>query len=302
MSAGTASTDMERLARVLAGRSIGLALGGGGARGFAHIGLLRAIAEHGIPIDAIGGTSMGASVAAQFAMGRDCEVDLARWPARSSWRSSRTAATRCRSSRFVSAKRIELAGASRFGDVEIEDLWLPFFCVSSNLTNAQVMVHEQGTLWKATHASACLPGFGMPVLHENHLLVDGGLLNNLPTDIMREMGYGTVIASVVSVDSHRDLHRGARAHALGGVPRALRQRPPRRALSEPLRGRGRASLLHGAHVERANARHADVTVHPALQGFGLLQFERMDEIVEAGYQRAHDTLGRWRDFAGELFD
>jgi predicted acylesterase/phospholipase RssA len=164
------------------------------------------------------------------------------------------------------------------------------------------MVHDQGTLWKATQASASLPGFGVPVLYQKNLLVDGGLLNNLPTDIMRRMGYSTVIASVVSVDRtgaftaeriptpwEAFLARFGRGHREVRFP----------SLFEVV---VRASLLHGALVERANAQHADVTVHPALGDFGLLEFERMDEIVEMGYQRAHTTLGRWRDFAGELFD
>jgi NTE family protein/lysophospholipid hydrolase len=295
------SADLDRLARVLAGRSIGLALGGGGARGFAHIGLLRAIAEHGIPVDAIGGTSMGGSIAAQYAMGRDYQT-IATMARKIFLEIKPHRSFTVPFYSFVSAKRLEMAGRVAFGDMEIEDLWLPFFCVSSNLTNAQVMVHKQGTLWKATQASASLPGFGVPVLYQKHLLVDGGLLNNLPTDIMRRMGYGTVIASVVSVDRT-------------GAFTAERVPTPWEAFLAKL-GRGhrevrfpslfevvvRASLLHGAHVERANARHADVTVHPALGDFGLLEFERMDEIVEMGYQRAHTTLGRWRDFAGELFD
>jgi predicted acylesterase/phospholipase RssA len=295
------AADLERLARVLAGRSVGLALGGGGARGFAHIGLLRAIAEHGIPVDAIGGTSMGGSIAAQFAMGRDYQT-ISQMARKIFMEIKPHRSFTIPFYSFVSAKRMELAGRMAFGDTEIEDLWLPFFCVSSNLTNAQVMVHDKGTLWTATQASASLPGFGVPVLHQKNLLVDGGLLNNLPTDIMRRMGYGTVIASVVSVDRtgaftaervptpwDAFLARFGRGHREVRFP----------SLFEVV---VRASLLHGAHVERANARHADVTVHPALGDFGLLEFERMDEIVEMGYQRALGTLGRWKDFAGELFD
>jgi predicted acylesterase/phospholipase RssA/CRP-like cAMP-binding protein len=289
--------DIHRLARGLAGRSIGLVMSGGGARGYAHIGLLRAMEEKGIPIDAVGGTSMGASVAGQCAMGRDAGtiVDYSRKvflevkPHRG---------YRLPLLSLMDSSRFERAGVLAYGEVAIEDLWLPFFCVSSNLTTASVMVHRRGTLWKACLASSSLPGVGIPVLHETHLLCDGGLLNNLPTDIMRAMGHGTVIASAVSCDE-------SSAFTCERVPttwEALRARigRARHAVKFPtlLQVVVRASLLHSTSSERASITEADLSVCPPLEDFSLLDFERIDEIVEAGYRAAEGTIARWPEQLG----
>jgi NTE family protein/lysophospholipid hydrolase len=292
--------DVQRLARVLAGRSVGLVLGGGGARGFAHIGLLRALAESGIPVDAVGGTSMGASIAGQCAMGREAG-DIAA--------TSRKVFLEVKPHRgytvpflsLVNSRRTELAGRVCYGDVEIEDLWLPFFCISSDLTTAEVMVHRRGTLWKAALASSSLPGVGTPVLHERHLLVDGGLLNNLPTDIMRRAGHGTVIASTVSVDE-------SGAFTCERVPttwEAVRARfgAANGAVRFPTLFEVvvRASLLHSAFGERTNVMEADLTVRPAVEQFGLLEFERIDDIVEAGYCSAGAAIAGWRAQSVDIF-
>ena len=290
-------TDIQRIARVLSGRSIGLVMSGGGARGYAHIGLLRAMEEKGIPIDAIGGTSMGASVAGQYAMGRDAStiVDY-----------SRKVFLEVKPHRgyslpllsLLDSSRFERAGVLAYGEVTIEDLWLPYFCVSSNLTTADVMIHRRGTLWKACLASSSLPGVGTPVLCGTHLLCDGGLLNNLPTDIMRAMGHGTVIASAVSCDE-------SGAFTCDRVPtpwEALRSRigRSRAAVKFPtlLQVVVRASLLHSTSSERASITDADLSVCPPLQDFSLLEFERIDEIVDAGYRAAQATITHWPEQLG----
>ena len=289
--------DIQRVARVLAGRSIGLVMSGGGARGYAHIGLLRAMDEMGIPIDAIGGTSMGASVAGQYAMGRDADAIVA---------NSRMVFLEVKPHRgyrlpllsLMDSSRFERAGVLAYGDATIEDLWLPYFCVSSNLATANVMIHRRGTLWKACLASSSLPGVGTPVLYENHLLCDGGLLNNLPTDIMRGMGHGTVIASAVSCDE-------SSAFTCDRVPttwEAVRARigRSRAAVKFPtlLQVVVRASLLHSTSSERASITEADLSVCPPLQDFSLLEFERIDEIVDAGYRAAVGSIAHWPEQLG----
>jgi NTE family protein/lysophospholipid hydrolase len=289
--------DVQRIARVLAGRSIGLVLSGGGARGFAHIGQLRAMAEKGIPIDAVGGTSMGASVAGQYAMGRDVNTIIT---------ATRKVFLEVKPQRgytlplfsLMNSSRFEIAGVLAYGEVAIEDLWLPYFCVSSDLTTANVMVHRRGTLWKAALASSSLPGVGVPVLHENHLLCDGGVLNNLPTDIMRAMGHGTVIASAVSSDE-ADAFTCDRVPTLWQAVRS-RIRGARGAVKFPtiLQVVVRASLLHSTSSERASIVDADLSVCPALQQFGLLEFERIEEIVDVGYRAAEGAIAHWPERLG----
>jgi NTE family protein/lysophospholipid hydrolase len=293
--------DIQRLARMLAGQSVGLVLGGGGARGFAHIGLLRALSEAGIPVDAIGGTSMGSSIAGQYALGRTPQEIAS---------TSRRVFLEVKPHRgftlpilsLVDPRRAERASRIWFGDIEIEDLWLPFFCVSSNLTTAETMVHKRGPLWFAALASSSLPGVGVPVLYRGQLLVDGALLNNLPTDVMRRMGYAAVIASAVSVDE-------SGAFTCDRVPttweamRARFGRAKNGAARFPtiLEVVLRASLLHSASRELANALEADLTVRPAVEGFSLMEFDRIDEIVDAGYKKASDTIAQWRHEKPHLF-
>ena len=187
-------SDMERLGRIIAGRAVGVALSGGGARGFAHVGALEALDQAGIPVDIICGTSMGALMAAQYAVGwdfqtmrkkngavvREMGIDLT-FPIVSL--SSGTA--------LVRALKLFL------GDVNIEDLWQPFFCVSSNLTRAQVRVHARGSLRRAVQASAA-PGIFPPVEDGGDLLVDGAFLSNLPADILSARHRVKIIAVDVS--------------------------------------------------------------------------------------------------------
>jgi NTE family protein/lysophospholipid hydrolase len=287
--------DFARLARALSGQTIGVVLGGGGARGFAHIGLLAALTEGGIPIDAIGGTSMGATIAAQFAMGLSREQMIA-INRRIFLEVKPHKAYTIPLLALVSTSRSEVAGRLAFGDTQIEDLWLPYFCVSSNLSTAEVMVHRRGTLWKATLASSSLPGVGIPVLHGKHLLVDGSLLNNLPTDVMRASDAGTIIAAEVTVENDA-------AFFCERVPsnwEVLRQRffknggaaAPFPSLMEVLL---RSSMLHSAYRERVALEEADFCLAPPVDGFTLMDFTRLDELAAVGYRYAQEAVRRWRD-------
>jgi predicted acylesterase/phospholipase RssA/CRP-like cAMP-binding protein len=288
--------DFSRLARILSGRAIGLVLGGGGARGFAHIGLLRALEEAGIPVDMVGGTSMGAFIGGQFAMGRTlAEIT----------RVSRKVFLEIRPHRgftlpllaLVGRDRIEEAGRAAYGDVDIEDLWRSYFCVSANLTTADIVVHRRGPLRHGATASANLPGVSVPVLHDRHLLVDGGVLNNLPTDVMRRAGAGVVIASIVSAqvgslftcDRVPGTWEMLRGHLTG------RQTAAFPTLIEVMM---RSTVLYSASRERASAQDADLAIRPAVAGFGLLAFERIEEIVAAGYDAGMQVLPGWKAQAG----
>src|SRR6185503_6161421 len=182
--------DVDRLGRALLGRSVGLVLGGGGARGFAHIGVIRALEEAGIPIDRIGGASMGAILAAQYADRRDWQrlIELSR----RGW--LEIAPQKVYTLPLISL--LSMVKGERmldmwFGDTCIEDLWLPYFCVSTNLSRTELHEHTGGSLHEAVAASMTIPGLTAPrVLRGGVLLVDGGVLDNLPTDTMRRLGAG----------------------------------------------------------------------------------------------------------------
>lgn len=184
--------DIERLARVLTGQSVGLVLSGGGARAYAHIGAIEAMRERGIPIDFVGGASMGAVIAAGLAMGWDdgeMEVRIRKAFVDSSPLDDiafpMVAMTR--------GDKVKARLQEHFGDVQISDLWLPFFCVSSNLTSGAYHLHRRGALHDALRASISLPGVLPPVCQDGAVLVDGAVMKNFPADVMRAFQLGPIV-------------------------------------------------------------------------------------------------------------
>lgn len=289
--------DFARLGRMLAGRAVGVVLGGGGARGFAHIGVLRALTEAGVPIDYIGGTSMGAGVAAQYAMGTPPD-DLLAVNRRIylEWRPQKQLTLPLVS--LVDNRLAGVCGERVYGDTEIEDLWTPYFCITSNLTTAEMMVHRTGLLRKYVLASASIPVFAPPVLEGNHLLVDGALLNNLPADVMREQGVGVVVASEVSLEEDESF-------TADHVPTAwdvLRGRFRRVAGVRPFPGimemAMRSSLLHSSWREKEALAQADFCLRPPIEAFTLMGFEQMEEIAGVGYAYASEAVAGWAERPG----
>lgn len=286
--------DFARLARWLAGRAVGVVLGGGGARGFAHIGVLRALVEAGVPVDFIGGTSMGAGVAAQFAYGvpADGLLELNR-RIYLEWQPQKQVTLPLVA--LVDNRLATVCGERVYGDAHIEDLWTPYFCVTSNLSTAEMVVHRTGLLRKYVLASASIPVFAPPVLEGSQLLVDGALLNNLPTDVMRQTGCGVVIASEVSVDDDA-MFTAERVPTSWEVLRGrFRRGAPTVKFPGILETAMRAALLHSTWREAAAVREADVCLQPPVDAFGLMEFERMADVAEAGYTYAVQALADWPD-------
>ncbi len=193
-------SDLDRLARLITGRSTGLVLSGGGARGYAHVGVIRALRAAGTPVDFVGGASMGAVVGAGLAMDwDDAEIDRR---IRKAFVDSnplgdltfpRLAMTR--------GERVASRLVEHFGDADICDLWRPFFCVSSDLTAGAHHTHDRGPIAQALRASIALPGILPPIFNGESVLVDGGVLRNLPTDVMRALHDGPIIAVDVAGES-----------------------------------------------------------------------------------------------------
>ncbi|HEX7375240.1 MAG TPA: patatin-like phospholipase family protein, partial [Steroidobacteraceae bacterium] len=192
--------DLQRVARVLAGTAVGLVLGGGAARGFAHIGVYRAMHEAGVPIDWLGGASIGAVMAAGMATG--LEPDVVTQRARVAFVNGKPFGdVTLPIVSFLRGRRMEqLIGEQLPG--MIEDLPLPFFCVSSNLGRGTVLVHDRGAIALALRASVSLPGIFPPAVVDNQFAVDGGILDNLPVDLMRGRPVGRVVA--VDLSSQKD--------------------------------------------------------------------------------------------------
>jgi NTE family protein/lysophospholipid hydrolase len=286
--------DYARLARILTGRAVGLVLGGGGARGLAHIGALRALEDLGIPVDLIGGTSSGAVVAAALVTGHSWQdmVQIAR--ERLVGRDSLLDFTVPFVS-LVSGRRIFTLLHGMFEEARIEDLWLPYFCVSTNLSRARMVVHREGLLWRAVRASVSLPGILPPLLHECDLLVDGGVMNKLPVDVMRGLCNGGKVFAV-SVSACEDGPVGGDSfeeHLSGWSILRRRLNPFRRHR----RGPNIADILlcstlvTSANTQLSLERQADVCVRVPAPSAGLFDFRSLDLMVEAGYRAAQEQLG-----------
>jgi predicted acylesterase/phospholipase RssA/CRP-like cAMP-binding protein len=277
--------DITRLARMLTGRGVGLVLGGGGARGFAHLGVIQALHDAGVPIDAIGGTSMGAVLAAQYAGG--CDAAAMRVLNREHWiRRNPLKDKTLPVVALLAGRRLDRMITGMFGDTQIEDLWTTFFCVSADLTRAEMRVHARGALGQAARASMSLPGVAIPVHDAGSMLVDGGLMNNVPADIMRGL-CGRVVA--VDVSPAKDLVITAPYASAASGWRLLWGR---KATNLP--GIGailmRAVMLGSTRHQALIARDVDLFLHPPVERFGMFEWASMDRIADTGYACARDAL------------
>ncbi len=200
---------VDRLARIIAGKSVGLVLSGGGARAYAHIGAVKAMRDAGVPIDFICGASMGAVVAACVAMGWSQEEMEAR--IREAFVMSNPLGDHVLPVvALTKGGRVEDRLAQHFGEALIENLDVPFFCVSSDIVNGSARIHNRGLLRDALRASISLPGILPPVIDDHSLLVDGAVVNNFPTDIMTKVHRGLTIGvdvareGVIDIEAFRD--------------------------------------------------------------------------------------------------
>ncbi len=277
--------DIQRVARFIAGRAVGLVLAGGGARGFAHIGIIRALTEAGVPFDHLGGTSMGAVIAAGIAHEWDVQELTQRMRAVFVDHNPLNDFTL---PLIALVKGAKASGMLRrnFGEACIEELPLPFFAVSSDLTTGRIHVHREGALWRALRASVALPGILPPVTHHGHLLVDGGVMNNLPVDVMRVRGAGPIIAC--DVQGEIDLKAADERYG---------ERPWWWLLGQRMRGTPSIiSILMrsgtvGSEAQRRIVREqADYLIEPPMLGIGLRDWKRFDDAIRDGYDTARATI------------
>lgn len=286
--------DVERVARTVTGRGISLVLGGGGARGFAHVGVLRAIEELGIPIDLVGGTSMGAVIGATAAMG---------WTSAEIMERSRPLFARILDVTLpivsvLAGRRIWQSLERAFGDRQIVDLWLPFFTVSSNLTRAERLVDRTGSLRWSIRSSLSLPGVLPPVYRDGDLVVDGGILDNVPVDVMRELNDGGPIIAV-DVSPSVDLASSTPFEPVVSGWALLRRRL--NPFSQSLRLPGLVDLLNRSAVlgsvylrNRARSdRPGDLYLQIPGDQWRLLEFDAAAPIAARGYEQALEPLRAW---------
>ncbi len=281
--------DFARVARCVAGVAVGVVFGGGGARGLAHIGVIRALREAGVPIDMIGGTSMGAVIAGALGMGHDWNQILE--ISRDGW--LRHKPHKEYTLPFLSLIRTRVLdrwAQEVYGETDVEDLWLNFFCVSCNLTKSEMVILDRGPLWRAVRASSSLPGVFVPVMRDGNVFVDGAIVNNLPGDIMRKRSCQNVIVIDVGSESTFGFQFTEFPSPWQYLWNSIL--PFRKRLVAPNIAAVLMRTTEVSSVQKTNEvkRDADLCLRPPIDKYGVLEFESIDQIVEAGYRYAQTKL------------
>ncbi len=293
--------DVDRLARRVGGRAVGVVLGGGGARGFAHIGMFRALAEEGIDVDVVGGTSIGALIAGAHALGLTAGemVEIARVFASRRKLLDHTLPLVS----LMAARKVTVFFQHMFGDVRVEDLWTPLFAVSSSLSRARAVIHELGPVWHSVRASTAIPAIFPPLLHhDGDVLVDGNVMNNMPLDVMRERCEGGTVIGLNPMPTDDKVKRYHFGPSLSGWD----------ALMGKLRWFGATtrapsilgSVMRATEINSANRMRqapfralADLLIEPKLGDYPILAFDQYEPIIEIGYVSAREALAAWREQA-----
>ena len=288
--------DIARLGRYLTGRAIGLALSGGGARGYGHIGVIKALREAGIEIDLLGGTSIGSIMAAAAAL-EWTDGEFYERMHRAFVESNPLDDYTLPVVALTRGRKVTERLRRHFGEARAEDLWRPFFAVASNLTAGGLAILRQGPLWRALRASIAIPGLLPPVIEEGAVLADGAVMNNLPTDVMSAMRRGPVIG--VDVTRYQSLTVKGREE--GWSVRRL-------AAGRDYDGPGIVSLLLRAGTLGGDAQtlmsrgHADVLLEPPLQHVHIRDWHVFDRAIEAGYRYTMERMGELEALSRGMID
>uniref|UniRef100_A0A671NQC0 lysophospholipase n=2 Tax=Sinocyclocheilus anshuiensis TaxID=1608454 RepID=A0A671NQC0_9TELE len=285
-------SDFSRLARILTGNAIALVLGGGGARGCSQVGIIRALSEAGIPVDLIGGTSIGSLIGALYAE----ERSVSRMTVRARQWAMISDLTYPVTSMFTGASfNSSISGI--FQDKQIEDLWISYFNITTDITASSMRAHTDGSLWRYVRASMSLSGYLPPLCDpkDGHLLMDGGYINNLPADTARSMGAKLVIAVDVGSQDETDLTNYG--DSLSGWWLLWKRLNP---LSEKVK------VLNMAEIQTRLAYVCSVRqlemvkdsdyceyLRPPIDRYGTLDFGKFDEIADVGYQHGKTVFDVW---------
>jgi NTE family protein len=303
--------DMQRIARIVSGRGVGLVLSGGGARGFAHVGVIKALEEAGIAIDMLGGSSIGAVMGMVLALGLGAdEVAAAVRKAFLLHPMGNVTGdynfiplvSLIKGARSRSAMMQAVRDAAGTDMVDSEDSWLTFFTMASNFSTGREAVLLRGDLTRNVSASYAIPGALPPIFVGGHMMYDGGTFNNFPVDVMAQLGAGRIIGVDLSVDREQvfDIDRVPGTLAL--LRDKLKPRAKRRyhlpSVPETLL---RSSFITSISKQKAMGKFTDLLFQPRLTEGRLLDWSRFDDVVATGYSHAKDVLAGLTDEQREMF-
>ncbi|MEI8095611.1 MAG: patatin-like phospholipase family protein [Spirochaetales bacterium] len=284
--------DWNRLARVVSGRAIGLVLAGGGARGLAHLGVMKALQNEGIEFDLVGGTSIGAVMAALAAMDLTADQMIAQG-ARAFGTNPTGDLNWLPLYSLMKGKRLKQAidsaiFESRGQQIDVEDLWKGFFCISSNYSAASESILDSGPLGRMVRASVSIPGALPPVVLGGDLHVDGGAFNNFPVDVMYRRGAAVVIGvslprevtPKIELDEVPSLWQ-----TLVGAFRGLKSELP--SLTTVLFN---AAMINSLARQSQARGQIDLWFQPPVLEFDILDWKRFDELVANGLAHGQEVL------------
>ncbi|KAM7143952.1 patatin-like phospholipase domain-containing protein 7 isoform 4-T4 [Macrochelys suwanniensis] len=293
-------SDFSRLARVLTGNAVALVLGGGGARGCSQVGIIRALIEAGIPVDMIGGTSIGSFMSALYAEERSynqMRIKARQWAMEMNSVFKTVLDLTYPITSMFSGASFNNGISNIFKDKQIEDLWIPYFTITTDITASAMRVHTDGSLWRYVRASMSLSGYMPPLCDpkDGHLLMDGGYINNLPADVARSMGAKVVIAIDVGSRDETDLTNYG--DALSGWWLLWKRWNP---LVEKVKVLNMAEiqtrLAYVCCVRQLemvkNSEYCEY-IRPPIDRYGTLDFGKFDEICEVGYQHGKTVFNVW---------
>uniref|UniRef100_A0A673XG70 lysophospholipase n=1 Tax=Salmo trutta TaxID=8032 RepID=A0A673XG70_SALTR len=293
-------SDFSRLARVLTGNTIALVLGGGGARGCCQVGILRALNEAGIPVDMVGGTSIGSLMGALYAEEKSnsrMRVRAREWAMDMRSIFKKVFDLTYPVTSMFSGASFNNSVSAVFKGKQIEDLWIPYFNITTDITASSMRVHTDGSLWRYVRASMSLSGYLPPLCDpkDGHLLMDGGYINNLPADVARSMGAKVVIA--IDVGSQDETNLTNYGDSLSGWWLLWKRFNP---LAE------KVQVLNMAEIQTRLAyvccvRQLELVkdseyceyIRPPIDHYGTLEFGKFDEIAEVGYQHCKTVFDMW---------
>lgn len=292
----SSDTDIKRLIRYITGTSVSLVLSGGGTRGWAHVGAIRALLENNIPIDHIAGTSSGGGFASLYAKSQDTDlvIEHAKYLMLDvknlfNWRNF-TLPFMSLFSYSKNTRKLQVL----FDGLYIEDLQIPFFCTSTNLNKLSVNVHDQGPVWEAIRASVAIPGLWGPMNIDGDIYVDGGVINNLPTDIMRnKIAPGS---KVIAVDVGHMAYDDAKYNfppdvgfmeSLGMSLKLTGRQYKMPKISDIIL---KSYLLGPVAINNNNRTLADVLVIPRLGDYSFTSQKHWEKLIELGYEETMRVL------------
>ncbi|XP_078285751.1 patatin-like phospholipase domain-containing protein 6 isoform X3 [Rhinoraja longicauda] len=300
-------SDFSRLARILTGNTIALVLGGGGARGCSHVGVIKAMEESGIPVDIVGGTSIGSFIGALYAEERSAVGTKQR---AKEWANAMNSVFKTvldltyPITSMLSGSAFNTSIADVFEDKQIEDLWIPYFNVTTDITASAMRVHKDGCIWRYVRASASYVPYLPPLCDpkDGHLLVDGCYVNNVPADIAKTMGAKTVIA--IDVGSRDETELCNYGDSLSGWwllwkrlnPWAEKVKVP--DMSEIQSRLAYVSCVRQLEVVKSSA-YCEY-IRPPIDRFKTMDFGKFDEIYNLGYQYGKVVFGNWN--RGDIID